>query len=86
MARKPSGDKLTNQIIVRVDDETKEAFMSRATAEGKSASEIIKEFIQSYLAREPQQVPDLIQIRADVEHLKEKVAILENEAQKKLYA
>jgi hypothetical protein len=83
MPKRPSENKLTNQIIVRVDNETKDAFMQRVSAEGKSASEVIKAFIQSYLKKEPNYVPDISQLYADMETLKQKVAILEGEAQKK---
>jgi len=71
--------KLTNQIIVRMDDQTKEAFMNRVKAEGKSASEVIMEWIRSYLTVETNETPDLVQMHTELQTLKEQVALIQNE-------
>ena len=41
-------DKRT-QLVVRIDDETKKAFMEKVKSEGKTASVLIMNFIESYL-------------------------------------
>lgn len=71
--------KLSNQIIVRMDDETKEAFMNKVQSEGKTASELIMGWIRSYLTEETQAKPDLSKMNADLENLKQQVAVLQNE-------
>lgn len=71
--------KLSNQIIVRMDDETKEAFMNKVQSEGKTASELIMGWIRSYLTEETQATPDLSKMNADLENLKQQVAVLQNE-------
>ena len=78
--------KLSNQIIVRMDDETKEAFMNKAKAEGKTASELIMGWIRSYMAEELQGTPDLAKMQVDLETLKQQVAVLQNEYLGKLAA
>ncbi|MDZ8089128.1 MAG: hypothetical protein RMY16_26780 [Nostoc sp. DedQUE12b] len=78
--------KLNNQIIVRMDDETKEAFMNKANAEGKTASELIMGWIRSYMTEELQKTPDLAKMQADLENLKQQVAALQNEYLGKLAA
>lgn len=78
--------KLNNQIIVRMDDETKEAFMNKVQSEGKTASELIMGWIRSYLAEEPQEAPDLAQMHTDLENLKQKVALIQNELLGKIAA
>ncbi|MEH1836836.1 hypothetical protein PQG02_05525 [Nostoc sp. UHCC 0926] len=78
--------KLGNQIIVRMDDETKEAFMDKAKTEGKTASELIMGWIRSYLAEESQGTPDLAKMQVDLETLKQQVAVLQNEYLGKLAA
>ncbi|MGF1987939.1 MAG: hypothetical protein RMY62_008750 [Nostoc sp. ZfuVER08] len=78
--------KLSNQIIVRMDDETKEAFMDKVKTEGKTASELIMSWIRSYLAEESQGTPDLAKMQADLETLKQQVAVLQNEYLGKLAA
>ena len=75
--------KLTNQIIVRMDDRTKEAFMDKVKAEGKSASEVIMEWIRSYLTVEPIETPDLVQMHTELQTLKEQVALIRNELMEK---
>ena len=75
--------KLTNQIIVRMDDQTKEAFMDKVKAEGKSASEVIMEWIRSYLTVELQETPDLVQMHTELQTLKEQVALIRNELMEK---
>ncbi|MDZ7961472.1 MAG: hypothetical protein RMY34_26925 [Aulosira sp. DedQUE10] len=71
--------KLNNQIIVRMDDETKEAFMNKVQSEGKTASELIMGWIRSYLAEERHEAPELTQIHTDLETLKQQVALIQNE-------
>ncbi|MEH2407906.1 hypothetical protein [Nostoc sp.] len=78
--------KLSNQIIVRMDDETKEAFMDKAKTEGKTASELIMGWIRSYLAEESQGTTDLAKMQVDLETLKQEVAVLQNEYLGKLAA
>ncbi|MEH2448975.1 MAG: hypothetical protein V7K18_25275 [Nostoc sp.] len=78
--------KLGNQIIVRMDDKTKEAFMDKAKTEGKTASELIMGWIRSYLAEESQGTPDLAKMQVDLETLKQQVAVLQNEYLGKLAA
>ncbi|MEH2404849.1 hypothetical protein [Nostoc sp.] len=78
--------KLGNQIIVRMDDETKEAFMDKAKTEGKTASELIMGWIRSYLAEESQETTDLAKMQVDLETLKQQVAVLQNEYLGKLAA
>ncbi|ABA21813.1 hypothetical protein Ava_2193 [Trichormus variabilis ATCC 29413] len=78
--------KLSNQIIVRMDDETKEAFMNKAKTEGKTASELIMGWIRSYLAEESTGTPDLAKMQTDLETLKQQVAVLQNEYLGKLAA
>jgi len=55
--RSQQTNKLNSQIII--DDETKEAFMSKVQSEGKTASELIMGWIRSYIAEERQEGPDL---------------------------
>ncbi|WP_242049152.1 hypothetical protein [Aulosira sp. FACHB-615] len=71
--------KLNNQIIVRMDDETKEAFMNKVQSEGKTASELIMGWIRSYLAEERQEAPDLTTMHMELENLKQQVALIQNE-------
>lgn len=71
-----------DRLVVRIDEETKKAFMGRVEAEGKNASEVVIGWIRDYLAQESR-TPDLLQISAELETLKKKVAFLEDEAQKK---
>ena len=71
--------KLSNQIIVRMDDQTKEAFMNKVQSEGKTASELIMGWIRSYIAEERQEAPDLNKMQADLKNLKQQVAVIENE-------
>ncbi|BAY24209.1 hypothetical protein NIES2100_40020 [Calothrix sp. NIES-2100] len=78
MAKRQS-TKLNNQIIVRMDDETKEAFMDKVQSEGKTASELIMGWIRSYLTEERHEAPDLTQMHRDLENLKQQVAIIQNE-------
>jgi len=76
---KRQANKLNSQIIVRMDDETKEAFMSKVQSEGKTASELIMGWIRSYIAEERQERPDLSQMHTDVEYLKQQVDLIQNE-------
>ncbi len=71
--------KLSSQIIVRMDDETKEAFMTKVQSEGKTASELITGWIRSYLAEESHEKPDISTMHTDLENLKQQVAIIQNE-------
>lgn len=75
-----------DRIVVRIDKETKNAFMQRVEAEGKNASEVLLAWINDYLAQEPSLMPDLRQVYAEVETLKQKVAFLEDEVTKKSVA
>ncbi|BAY96425.1 hypothetical protein NIES37_03580 [Tolypothrix tenuis PCC 7101] len=78
MAKRQS-TKLNNQIIVRMDDETKEAFMDKVQSEGKTASELIMGWIRSYLTEERHEAPDLTLMHRELENLKQQVAIIQNE-------
>ncbi|MBH8575106.1 hypothetical protein I8752_19220 [Nostocaceae cyanobacterium CENA369] len=78
--------KLNNQIIVRMDDETKEAFMNKVQSEGKTASELIMGWIRSYLAEERHEAPDLSTMHRDLENLKQQVAVIQNELLGKIAA
>jgi predicted DNA-binding protein len=40
-----------SQMLIRIDDETKERFYRLARMEGKSASEKIREMIEDYIAK-----------------------------------
>lgn len=40
-----------SQIIIRIDDKTKETFYRLARMEGKSASEKIREMVESYIRK-----------------------------------
>jgi len=71
--------KLNNQIIVRMDDETKEAFMDKVQSQGKTASELIMGWIRSYLAQERPEAPDLTKMHNELENLKQQVAVIQNE-------
>ncbi|WP_414548519.1 hypothetical protein [Anabaena sp. CCY 0017] len=71
--------KLSNQIIVRMDDQTKEAFMNKVQSEGKTASELIMGWIRSYIAEERQEAPDLTTMHAELQNLKQQVAVIQNE-------
>lgn len=72
-----------DRLVVRIDKETKNAFMQRVEAEGKNASEVLLGWINDYLSQEPRFLPDISQVYADVENLKKKVAFLEDEITKK---
>ncbi|UKO98337.1 hypothetical protein [Nostoc sp. UHCC 0870] len=78
--------KLNNQIIVRMDDETKEAFMDKVQSEGKTASELIMGWIRSYLAEERHETPDLTKMHNELENLKQQVALIQNELLEKTAA
>jgi hypothetical protein len=71
--------RLNDQIIVRMDGETKKIFMNRVQAEGKTASEVIMSWIRDYLAKEPREVPDVNQMRLEIETLKHQVATIQGE-------
>ena len=86
MPKKPLEEKLSTQIIVRVDDQTKKDFMNRVQTEGKSASEVIKAFIHSYLASKPSEAPDLLQMQSELENLKHEFSQFQNEVMGKLIA
>lgn len=72
-----------DRLVVRIDKQTKDAFMARVDAEGKNASEVILNWVRDYLATEPHSKPDLAQIYEDLKYLKQKVAVLEDEVTKK---
>lgn len=72
-----------DRLVVRIDKQTKDAFMARVDADGKNASEVIIDWVRDYLTTEPQPRPDLAAIYADLEYLKQKVAVLEGEVTKK---
>ncbi|WP_414577242.1 hypothetical protein [Anabaena sp. CCY 9402-a] len=78
--------KLNNQIIVRMDDETKEAFMDKVQSEGKTASELIMGWIRSYLAEERHETLDLTKMHNELENLKQQVAVIQNELLGKIAA
>ncbi|NJL65198.1 MAG: hypothetical protein HC903_29690 [Methylacidiphilales bacterium] len=72
-----------DRLVVRIDKETKNQFMKRAEDEGRNASEILLGWIKNYLAEEPQLLPDIKQVYAELETLKNKLAFLEDEVTKK---
>lgn len=72
-----------DRLVVRIDKETKNAFMQRVESEGKNASEVLISWINDYLSQEPRLLPDIGQVYAEVENLKKKVAFLEDEVTKK---
>lgn len=75
-----------DRLVVRIDKETKNEFMRRVEAEGKNASEVLLTWINDYLSQEPRFLPDISQVYAEVETLKQKVAFLEDEVTKKSVA
>ena len=75
-----------DRLVVRIDKQTKDAFMARVGAEGGNASEIVLTWVRDYLAKESQRTPDITQMYADLEYLKGKIAVLEDEVAKKLAA
>lgn len=72
-----------DRLVVRIDKQTKDAFMERVDMEGKNASEVILGWVREYLTSTPHSKPDLAQIYADLEYLKKKVAVLEDRLAKK---
>jgi cell division protein FtsB len=72
-----------DRLVVRIDKETKNQLMKRAEAEGKNASEILLGWIKDYLAEEPQLQPDIKQVYAELETLRNKLNFLEDEVTKK---
>lgn len=71
-----------NHIVVRVDDETKEAFMNKVKSEGKNASTLIMGFIQSYLQEnsdDSYSSPDMTKIQSELEALKLTVYEIQSE-------
>jgi hypothetical protein len=72
-----------DRLVVRIDKETKNAFMQRVETEGRNASEVLLGWINDYLAQEPQQLPNINQVYAEVETIKKKLAFLEDEVTKK---
>ena len=72
-----------DRLVVRIDKQTKDAFMARVDAEGRNASEIVLTWVRDYLAKESKQTPDITQMYADLEYLKGKIAVLEDEVTKK---
>lgn len=72
----------TNHIVIRVDDETKEAFMNKVKSEGKNASTLIMGFIQSYLQdgqNEDYSSPNMTKIQLELDALKLSVAEIQSE-------
>ena len=71
--------KLDDQIIVRMTSETKEKFMARVKLEGKTASEVITAWVQDYLSQQPQESPNLNQMKMEIEFLKQQVTSIQDE-------
>ena len=71
--------KLDDQIIVRMTSETKEKFMARVKLEGKTASEVIIAWVQDYLSQQPQESPNLNQMKMEIEFLKQQVTSIQDE-------
>ncbi len=69
--------KLDERIAIRIDKQTKEEFMRRLEDEGKNASDIILKWIKSYVASEPKADVDLYKMSEELESLKQQVADLE---------
>ncbi len=40
---------MSKQMIIRIDEKTKEAFSALARAEGKAAGQVVRELIQRYI-------------------------------------
>ncbi len=71
--------KLDDQIIVRMTSETKDKFMARVKSEGKTASEVIMAWVQDYLSQQPQESPNLNQMKMEIEFLKQQVTSIQDE-------
>ena len=69
--------KLDERIAIRIDKQTKDEFMRRLEEEGKNASDIILKWIKSYVASEPKAEVDLQKMSEELESLKRQVADLE---------
>jgi predicted DNA-binding protein len=69
----------TNHLTIRIDNETKEAFMNKAKAEGRNASTLISEFIKSYLRDEAQSSTTIAKIQYEIDALKLTVAEIQAE-------
>jgi antitoxin component of RelBE/YafQ-DinJ toxin-antitoxin module len=69
--------KLDERIAIRIDKQTKDEFMRRLEEEGKNASDIILKWIKSYIASEPKAEVDLQKMSEELESLKRQVADLE---------
>lgn len=78
MTDKKAPDK-TNHITIRIDTETKEAFMNKANAEGRTASTLISEFIKSYLRDESQSRTTIAKIQYEIDALKQAVVEIQVE-------
>lgn len=78
--------KLDDQIMVRMDRETKQAFMNKVKAEGKTASVLIMTFINAYLANEETCPTEVSELKSDVETLKREMETLRLEMMGKLVA
>jgi Ca2+-dependent lipid-binding protein len=79
MPQKTPNRKLDDQIIVRMEKKTKEAFMQKAKSEGKAASVVIMTFIEAYLTEKLPSASDVSKLESEVEFLKTEFHALRSE-------
>ena len=79
MPQKTPNRKLDDQVIVRMEKKTKEAFMQKAKAEGKTASVVIMTFIEAYLSEKMPSVANVSKLESEVESLKTEFYALRSE-------
>jgi SMC interacting uncharacterized protein involved in chromosome segregation len=76
-----------NRLMVRISTEKKEAFMKKASEEGKNASEKLLELIDGYL-KLSDKGDELEELRQELQDVKQKfgseIAFLKQEMQQKL--
>src|SRR5690349_6035312 len=62
----PRPPKKSETLEIRIPYPTKTAFMEKAKAEGRAASEIVREQIDAYLGQEPEPAPQSLTDKAVV--------------------
>jgi vacuolar-type H+-ATPase subunit D/Vma8 len=68
---------LTASLGIRIDAKAKVELMKKVAVEGKTASEVINEFILSYVSLPAVTPADVSRMHEDIETLKRKVEALE---------